>query len=114
MKKIIVPIALLIAVTSHAQQFISTGKIEYEMRVNNHRMFGNGIFAEMFKDKMPNFSTYYYNLTFNDNKAVYKFDRLNERDKMPFMNNNSQDDIWFSDYNSRNLSLTVLTSSPIR
>jgi GLPGLI family protein len=101
MKKILIPVLVLLSAASHAQQFISAGKIEYEMRVNNHRMFGNGIFAEMFKDKMPNFSTYYYNLTFTDNKALYKFDRLNEKDKMPFMDNSRNDDIWFSDYNTQ-------------
>ena len=101
MKKIIVSLLILFAVKSNAQQFISTGKIEYEMRVNNHRMFGDGIFGRMYKDRMPNFSTYYYNLTFTDNKAVYKFDRLNERDKMPWTDNSNQDDTWFSDYNTQ-------------
>lgn len=101
MKKIVISLLVLFAVKSNAQQFISTGKIEYEMRVNNHRMFGNGIFAQMFKDKMPNFSTYYYSLTFTDNKALYKFDRLNERDKMPWNDNNNQGDIWYNDYNTQ-------------
>ncbi len=100
MKKIIVSLFVLFVVKSNAQQFIDNGKIEYEMRVNNHRMFGDGIFAEMFKDKMPNFSTYYYNLTFKDNKALYKFDRLNEKDKMPWNDDSRNENIWFSDYNT--------------
>jgi GLPGLI family protein len=104
MKKIIISLLVLFAVKSNAQQFISTGKIEYEMRVNNHRMFGDGIFAQSMKDRMPNFSTYYYDLTFNDNKALYKFDRLNEKDKMPWNDNSNQENIWFSDYNTNTFS----------
>ncbi len=81
-----------------AQQYVSSGMIEYEVRVNNHRMFGDGIFAEMFKDRMPNFSTTYYHLIFDNNKELYKFDRLNEKDKLPWGNNNAEENIWFSDF----------------
>jgi GLPGLI family protein len=101
MKKIFLSLLILFAVQSNAQQFISTGKIEYEMRVNNHRMFGDGIFGQSMKDRMPNFSTYYYHLTFTENKALYKFDRLNERDKMPWNDNSNQENVWFSDYNTQ-------------
>jgi GLPGLI family protein len=99
MKKVTLLIAILILFgTAQAQQFINTGKIEYEMRVNNHRMFGDGIWAEMFKDRMPNFSTYYYDLFFSGNKALYKFNRLNEKDKIPFTNNSQEENIWYNDY----------------
>lgn len=84
----------------NAQQYINTGMIEYEVRINNHRMFGDGFWAEMWKDKMPNFSTTYYKLTFDDNKTVYKFDRLNERDKLPWGTNNAEDNIWYNDFNT--------------
>ena len=84
MKKILVSISILSSITLQAQQFINSGMIEYEVRVNNYRMFGDGIFAEMFKDKMPQFSTTYYHLTFNGDKALYKFDHMNEKDKMPW------------------------------
>ena len=97
MKKIIFFPFLVAAVSTNAQQFISTGMIEYEVRINNHRMFGDGFFAEAFKDKMPNFSTTYYKLTFNDNKAIYKFDRLNEKDKLPW-NNFPEENVWYNDY----------------
>jgi GLPGLI family protein len=100
MKKIVASIIILIAISANAQQFINSGMIEYEVRINNHRMFGDGLFAEMFKDKMPNFSTTYYKLTFNDNKAIYKFDRLNEKDKLPWGTNNAEDNVWYNDFNS--------------
>jgi len=99
MKKIFASIIILVSLSSNAQQFISTGLIEYEVRVNNHRMFGDGFFGEAFKDRMPNFSTTYYKLTFDDNKTIYKFDRLNERDKLPW-NNFPEENVWYNDFNS--------------
>ena len=100
MKKIVASIIILTTISANAQQFINSGMIEYEVRVNNHRMFGDGLFAEMFKDKMPNFSTTYYHLTFNDNKTIYKFDRLNDKDKLPWGSNNAEDNLWYNDFNS--------------
>lgn len=100
MKKIFASLITLTAIAVNSQQFISSGMIEYEVRVNNHRMFGDGFFAEMFKDKMPNFSTTYYRLTFNDNKTIYKFDRLNEKDKMPWGTNNAEENVWYNDFNT--------------
>ena len=102
MKKVLFSIIILTTLSANAQQFINSGMIEYEVRINNHRMFGDGFFAEMFKDKMPNFSTTYYHLTFNDNKTIYKYDRLNERDKLPWGTNNAEDNIWYNDYVNMN------------
>lgn len=102
MKKYIVAICcVLVAAFTNAQQFVNSGMIEFEMRTNNHKTFGDGIWAEMFKDKMPQFSTNYYTYTFNDNKAVYKFDRLDERTKLPWGNNNAEDNFWYSDYDNK-------------
>ena len=97
MKRIFASLIILTAISANAQQFINSGMIEYEVRVNNHRMFGDGYFGEMFKDKMPNFSTTYYHLTFNDNKTIYKYDRLNEKDKLPWGTNNAEDNVWYND-----------------
>lgn len=101
MKKIFFSLFVLISLNVSAQTFVDHGMIEFEVRVNNHRAFGDGIFGQMFKDKMPQFSTSYYQLTFNDNKAVYKFNRLNEKDKLPWRNSwSDEDNIWFSDYDN--------------
>lgn len=99
MKKIIIFLSFLSAGIANGQQFINSGMIEFEVRTNNHKVFGDGIWAEMFKDKMPQFSTSWYQFTFNDNKAVYKFDRLDEKTKLPWGSNNAEDNIWYSDYN---------------
>jgi len=100
MKKFLVVLLICFCFIADAQQFISGGRIEFEVKVNNHKTFGDGIFAQMFKDKMPQFSTSWYHYTFHDNKAVYKFDRLDEKTKLPWGNNNAEDNIWFSDYSS--------------
>jgi len=101
MKKIVLTIALMaFLVAVQAQQYISSGLIEFEMRTNNHKTFGDGIWAEMWKDKIPQFSTSWYHFTFTDNKGVYKFDRLDERTKLPWGNNNVEDNFWFNDYNT--------------
>lgn len=91
---------LLVIITGHAgaQQFISSGLIEFEVRTNNHKTFGDGIWAEMFKDKLPQFSTKYYSFTFSNNKALYKYERQDEKNKIPFGGGNEEENIWFSDY----------------
>lgn len=100
MRYIFNTILIFLSFTAYSQKFISSGSIEYEMRVNNHKAFGDGIFAEMFKDKIPQFSTSYYLLTFNNNKALYKFDRAVEGSKLPWDDNNEEDNLWYNDYNA--------------
>ncbi len=102
MKKILLPLLFIVTgISTRAQQFISSGMIEFEVRVNNHKVFGDGIWGELFKDKMPQFSTTWYHYTFNNNSSVYKFDRRDEKTKLPWNNNNYEDDnIWYSDYNT--------------
>lgn len=100
MKNFMIALLICFGFIADAQQFINGGRIEFEVKVNNHKTFGDGIFAQMFKDRMPQFSTSWYHFTFNDNKAVYKFDRLDEKTKLPWGNNNAEDNIWFSDYST--------------
>ncbi len=101
MKKIFFALLIIFPALMQAQQFISSGQIEFEVRTNNHRALGDeGIWAQMWKDKIPQFSTTYYKYTFNDNKSTYKFDRYDEKNKLPrgFNFGNPEDDVWYSDY----------------
>ncbi len=98
MKKIIGLLLIIIAAQANAQQFISSGSIEFEMRMNNHKSMGEGVWADMFRDKIPQFSTYWYSYTFDNNKSLYKFDRQDEKTKVPFFNNNIDEDVWYSDF----------------
>ena len=100
MKKIFVAIAISSISIAHAQQFINSGMIEFEVKRNNHKSFGDGIWAEMFKDKIPQFSTSYYHFTFSGNKAVYQYDHKDERTKLPWSENEGEDNIWYSDYSA--------------
>lgn len=100
MKKIFLIVLTTATGILHGQQFIQSGSIEFEMRTNNHKTFGDGVWAEMFKDKMPQFSTYWYNYTFDNNKSVYTFDRLDEKTKLPWGTNNMEDNIWYNDYST--------------
>lgn len=101
MKKIFLIILTGCCGMVNAQQFIASGAIEFEVRTNNHRAMGDeGMWAEMFKDKIPQFSTTYYQYTFNDNKSIYKFDRYDEKNKLPrgFGFGSVEDDVWYNDY----------------
>lgn len=101
MKKLFFFLLLLPGYFAGAQQYVNSGMIEFEVRTNNHKTFGDGIFAEMFKDKIPQFTTTWYTFTFNDNKAVYKYDRIDERTKLPWGTNNIEDNFWYSDYGAK-------------
>lgn len=82
----------------YAQQFLSKGMIEYEVKVNNHKAMGDGTWAEMFKDKVPKLSTYYYQLTFDNDRSIYKFNRKDEKTKMPWSDGRDEDNTWYNDY----------------
>lgn len=101
MRKLIIPVLMLFCLPIFSQQFISNGMIEFEVRTNNHKIFGDGIFGQMFKDRYPQFSTRYYQYTFDNDKAVYKYSHQDEKSKLPFNNNsNENDNIWYSDYSA--------------
>jgi len=100
MKKILLFLLIAIATTAHSQVFVNSGMIEFEMRTNNHKTFGDGIWAEMFKDKIPQFSTYWYKYTFNNNKSIYKYDRMDEKAKLPWGSQNLDENVWYSDYDA--------------
>ena len=100
MKKIFIPLFLLCALFVQGQQFISTGMIEFEVVANNHKQMGDedNFWTQMFKDKTPKLSTSWYRFMFNDNKAVYKFDRKDEKSKLPWDNGAAEDNTWYNDY----------------
>ena len=98
MKKIICIVALLVSIKSYSQVFISKGMVEYEVKVNNHKSIGEGIWADMMRDKLPKFSTSYYQLTFNNDKSIYQFNRKDESSRMPSWFGDSDEDTWYNDF----------------
>src|SRR5690606_5085367 len=96
MKVIIVALAFCISLSSNAQIFVQSGMIEFEVRTNNHKIFGDVMWAEMIKERFPQLSTAYYHFMCKDDKAVHRFDRNDDKMKMPFMQGNPEDNIWFT------------------
>ena len=83
-----------------AQQFVSKGTIEFEVITNVKKTMGSGVFWDQLKDQMPTFKTAYYNLTFADNKSVYRFDHYDEKKaKVPeFMRAGEDENDWYNDF----------------
>lgn len=83
----------------HAQQFIDKGVIEYEVKSNLKKSMGSGMWAEMMKDKLPEFNVGYYTLTFANNKSIYKFDHW-ENNKIPdYIRKDDENNVWYYDFN---------------
>jgi GLPGLI family protein len=99
MKKILLPLLLVTCTLTQAQQYINSGLIEYEVRVNNHKMYEGDLFADVIKQRVPQFSITYYNFVFNQDKAIYKFDRFDPKTRVPNLaSTTAEDNIWYSDY----------------
>ena len=97
MKKIIFIAVLFMNATSFSQVFINKGIVEYEVKVNNHKSMGEGMWSDMMRDKLPKISTSYYQLTFNNDKSLYQFSRKDLASKMPW-GGDDEDNIWYNDY----------------
>jgi GLPGLI family protein len=79
MRKIIIVIlfalpALYLGAQANTQ-FVTKGKIEFERKMNTHRLFFSGeqdSWTEMFKKAVPQFRTDYFELFFSEGKSLYK------------------------------------------
>ncbi len=100
MKKIIITsIAfILLLKNSNAQLFIDKATIEYEVKANFKKTMGESDWVERMGDKIPVFKTEIYNFTFADNKSIYKFDKLIDKDKFPEFLRSENKNIWYTDY----------------
>ncbi len=74
--------AVLICMYAHSQQlFITTGKIEYEKKVNVHKNIddqmknaegNNDAWMEQMKKMSPEYAISYFNLSFTDSQTLYR------------------------------------------
>lgn len=86
---------------SNAQQFISTGDIEYEVKSNIKKTMGTSSWEEEMKANLPDFKTAYYTLTFNNNMSIYQHTGWPENDKSPEWFKRGEDkNRWFFDLNT--------------
>lgn len=106
MKSLFSIATLLIAFNfSFGQNFIDKAVIEYEVKTNLKKTFGNGRWAELMQENSAPFKTGYFKLTFANNKSIYKFDRWDESAKVPdFLRKEDEPNIWYFDYNQNTYS----------
>ena len=58
---------------SSTSQFITKGKIEYERKTNQHALLDeNSVWDEAARKNLPKFITYYFDLSFDNNKTLFK------------------------------------------
>lgn len=88
-----------------AQHFIDKGKVEYEVRTNIKKTMGSGFWSDLIKEKIPDFKTGYYNLTFADNKSVFKFDHWDNTKLPTYLTAEDEDNVWFTDKNAGKFSM---------
>ncbi len=100
MKKLfILSILIQLSQYSIAQQFISKGMIEYEVKTNVKKTMSGSSWGEMMKDKLPNYKTAYYTYTFSNNKSLYKFDHWENKDLLPeFFRQSDEKSVWYVDF----------------
>lgn len=86
---------------SSAQKFITSGVIEFEVRKNVHKSIGDNEWFQQFKEKIPQFSTNYFDFIFDNNQSLYKFNRSGDKQKMhSFFSFEEENNVWYNDYNN--------------
>jgi GLPGLI family protein len=84
----------------HAQIFISKAKIEYEVKSDIKKTMGNDAWDEKLKDKLPQFKTGYFTLTFANDKSLYQFDHWGGQKLPNFMTQSDEENKYYYDHNS--------------
>jgi GLPGLI family protein len=107
MKTIIITVLLLIISVEkiNAQIFIDKASIEFEVVSNIKKNMGNDSWAERMGDKLPVFKKEYYDFTFADNKSIYVFNRLDEKDKFPEWMRSENKNKWFTDFTTSKINV---------
>lgn len=101
MKRTYLFLMIMMAVVTrlNAQQFINKATIEYEVKANIQKTMGNNMWDEMLKENLPQFKTGYYSFTFSGDKSVYKFERWDEKAKLPeFLRKSDEENVWYFDH----------------
>jgi GLPGLI family protein len=79
-------------------QFTFSGKIEYERKVNLHKLWDGDEWLESWKDKVPTFIVHYFNMSFNAEQSRYEPGRETELPKMTWGLPPGGDNIIWHDY----------------
>ena len=81
-----------------AQIFIDKASIEFEVTSNIKKNMGENDWAEQMLSKLPMFKKEYYDFIFADNKSIYQFNRLAEKEKYPIYMMQENKNKWYTDY----------------
>jgi len=103
MKKIILIIIIIATgLTTFSQKFVSSGKIEFERKVNLHKLYDyEGTYGDYIKKNAPQFLTSYFDLIFREDKSVYKPGReVNDIKANNWKNFPGSENTVFNDYSS--------------
>lgn len=112
MKKILLFTAALITIncfTGTAQQFIDKATIEFQVTVNNHKSFdawfdnneNETSWQENYKSNVAKYTISYYDYTFSNNKSIYTFNHLDEKNKTQRDNDVFYEgNAWYYDFNT--------------
>jgi GLPGLI family protein len=88
----------------YAQIFIDKAVIEFEVKTNVKKTIGGGMWADMMKENLPQFKTGYYKFSFSGNKSIYKFDRWDEKGKVPeFMRRDDEVSEYYFDHEANKI-----------
>lgn len=84
-----------------AQTFPTKARVEYEVKTNLRKQIGEGTWAEMMKENLPNFKTAYYQYQFDNNKSLFKLQRFDETQKIPeWFKADDENCSWYQDHES--------------
>ncbi len=112
MKRIIITgfSIFLLVLSVSAQELISSGTVEYEVKTNLSKTMGDGSWAEQMKDNMSKFKTGYYKLSFTEKESLYKFDRWDPNQKiMSWFLNDDENAKWYFNQESKSYSVQKST-----
>jgi len=110
-KNIVVVIVLLVAIgdATAQQKFINKANIEFELKTNNYKRFDSYFdnndnesnWQENYKSNTTKFTIAYYNYSFANNKSIYTFDRLDQKNKSQWDNDTYYEgNTWYYDFNT--------------
>jgi GLPGLI family protein len=103
MRHILCIIFLVSLTTQTRAQYTFSGRIEYERKVNHHKLWDGDEWMEKWKDKLPTFLVNYFNLSFNMEQSRYEPGREMEAPKMTWGLPPGADNIVHRDYGKGNI-----------
>lgn len=94
-------LSLFIAKANAQAIFVDKGEIEYEVKTNLQKTISDNFWTEQIKDKIGQFKTAYYTLSFNNNESIYKFSRWPANNNLPnYMRTNDENILCYTNFNT--------------